>query len=44
MKLGQVVVVEVGLHWVPNSKKNKGSDADMIVKECQGMPMNEKVC
>ena len=40
MKLGQVVVVEVGLGWVPKSKKNKGSYEDIIVMECQGVPMN----
>ena len=40
MKLGQVVVVEAGIGWVPKSKKNNGSYEDMTVKECQGMPMN----
>ena len=40
MKLGQVFVVEVGLGWVPKSKKNKDRYEDMIVKEFQGIPMN----
>ena len=40
MKLGQVVVVEAGLDWVPKSKKNKGSYEDMTIKEYQSVPVN----
>jgi len=34
--------MEVGLGWFPSLKINKGSYEDMIAKELQGMPRNEK--